>query len=211
MIDLHKLQCNLDHLDDTDRSSRIYALNALTQALIQTPSAPLEIRLRFIADNLIEPLVDIVVSDPVEKCRDLSLSIIAAFACDFGANDLVVLARCFIPAACPKFGSGPFKESVEELRLRLIETSSAILLRISYESKSKYGDLLAHTFLPSLIPALADTFYKAKQAAITAVCNVCRVSPCSVHVHLEDLTNKLISNLRHKHVGLIRWHPAIIF
>jgi len=199
MIDLHKLQCNLDHLDDTDRSSRIYALNALTQALIQTPSAPLEIRLRFIADNLIEPLVDIVVSDPVEKCRDLSLSIIAAFACDFGANDLVVLARCFIPAACPKFGSGPFKESVEELRLRLIETSSAILLRISYESKSKYGDLLAHTFLPSLIPALADTFYKAKQAAVTAVCNVCRVSPCSVHVHLEDLTNKLISNLRHKH------------
>mmetsp|Transcript_30447 Transcript_30447/g.99843 ORF Transcript_30447/g.99843 Transcript_30447/m.99843 type:complete len:909 (+) Transcript_30447:76-2802(+) len=194
---LDKLHSHVVCLGDADRSSRIRSLNFLSRELFKA-AVPMDTSSRFIAEHLIDALVERLVSDPVEKCRELAMSIIESSAREVRLEDLATLGKRVIPAACPRLGRRLSREPVEELRLRLIELCSTIFVRCAVELELECGDL-AEYFVPSLIESLADTYPEAKRAAIIAVSNVSRVAPDGVHVFLTDLAQGLVANLTHQH------------
>jgi dynein assembly factor 5 len=187
-------------LDSKDRASRIRALNLLKDKLTLAPGS-LDIGDHSITYSLIEALANRVVNDPAERCRELSLTIINECLCDMDPEKIVMTARCIVPAAAERFGSQPFKEPVEELRLKLIEICTKILLQaapeLSYECSHPITDIL--TF--SLIFALTDTFPAGKRAAAMAISNLCRIAPWSINLHFVALIIELSTNLSHQHVG----------
>ena len=208
---LDKLHSHVVCLGDADRSSRIRSLNFLSRELFKA-AVPMDTSSRFIAEHLIDALVERLVSDPVEKCRELAMSIIESSAREVRLEDLATLGKRVIPAACPRLGRRLSREPVEELRLRcvtfyskpyyvsrLIELCSTIFVRCAVELELECRDL-AEYFVPSLIESLADTYPEAKRAAIIAVSNVSRVAPDGVHVFLTDLAQGLVANLTHQHV-----------
>merc|ERR1719181_1485602 len=89
---------------------------------------------------------------------------------------IVRSARCIVPAAAERFGSQPFREPVEELRLKLIETCTKILHQaaseLSYERSHPITDILAF----SLVSALTDRFPEGKRAAATAISTLCQIA-----------------------------------
>jgi hypothetical protein len=156
-------QRDLGHVNDRDRLPRIHALDHLNRSLISTPisTAASDLRIRFIADHLTKVFVEKLVNDPVERCRDLCLSIIVGLIQKLGTRDNCRLAHNLIPIISFRFGNTPEKEPVEELRLRsdiscdanicsariefrLIETCSAILSRTALEN----WECIHHSFCP---------------------------------------------------------------
>ena len=114
---LRKLNRQLSQLEDLDDATRRRSLHALVgifqdplalQALIQDPIA---------TDHLIKNLINCF-SDPVERCRDLSLSLIELFIRMCWTEHLSSIGQTIVFASCSRFGNHPFPEPVEELRLR---------------------------------------------------------------------------------------------
>lgn len=194
-------QRDLGHVNDRDRLPRIHALDHLNRSLISTPisTAASDLRIRFIADHLTKVFVEKLVNDPVERCRDLCLSIIVGLIQKLGTRDNCRLAHNLIPIISFRFGNTPEKEPVEELRLRLIETCSAILSRTALEIGSAYTILFAQNFTMCLLPAMIDTFPRAKRAALSGICGLCRVAPQKIGLCFEHLAKILVSNLTHQH------------
>jgi len=185
-------------LDSKDKASRIRALNLLKDKLTLAPGS-LDVGDHSITYSLIEALANRVVNDPAERCRELSLTIINECLRDMDPEKIVMTARCIVPAAAERFGSQPFREPVEELRLKLIEICTKLLLQaaseLSYERSHPITDIL--TF--SLISALTDTFPAGKRAAAMAISNLCRIAPWSINLHFVALIIELSTNLSHQH------------
>lgn len=186
---------DLSLLNNTDRRSRIHALDSLKHKLELDPLADEEAQNCFLRD-VAGALVDRIVSDPAERCRDLSLSILSSSLSSFGAKGSLILARCLIPAAAERFGSLPFKEPVEELRLRLIEACSAVLLQSELGDDSQ--ELTQH-FACCLKQALSDTYPDSKRSAAIAISKLCKIAPQSIQLHFVNLTKSLALNLGHQH------------
>ena len=91
---------------------------------------------------------------------------------------------------------------------RLIEICSTILLRFAAELGHEHKDVLARSFVPSLIPALGDTFPEGKRAVVSAISNACLSCPWSVHAHFMELAKGLVSNLTHQHVSFHTAHQT---
>lgn len=179
-------------LNNSDRSSRLNALHVLKRKVDSTPLPCTD------PYNVAEALVETLVSDAVESCRELALSILVDAVSGLGAKESLVLAHCFIPAASQRFGSPPDKEPVEELRLKLIEACNALIVKCASEL-SEQDNKLVQRLVSCLIPALADTFPEVKRAAGVAISSVCHIAPSIIQVQFADLTKELASNLQHQH------------
>ena len=135
------------------------------------------------------------VSDPVEKCRELSLSILKA---SFGIAStalshevIVLIIRCL----CERIGEVPFLETSEELRLQVIELITLILNHPAYPKTSDVDDVV----LVALIKALTDTFPAAKRAGAELVCKLADNSPHAVRMCFKSLLKPLVGNALHQH------------
>ena len=198
MPEIPDLQHYLGDLESKDKASRIRTLSLLKDKLTLAPGSS-DVGDHSMNYNLIDALANRLVNDPAERCRELSLTIIAECLRDMDPAKIVRSARCIVPAAAERFGSQPFREPVEELRLKLIETCTKILHQaaseLSYERSHPITDILAF----SLVSALTDRFPEGKRAAATAISNLCRIAPWSINLHFVALMIELSTNLSHQH------------
>jgi dynein assembly factor 5 len=70
-----KLQRDVNCLGDEDRNTRRRALEKIKRETLPTPPVPKAV-INSLADRLLKPLLK-VVSDPVERCRNLAIEIMA--------------------------------------------------------------------------------------------------------------------------------------
>ena len=117
MPEIPDLQHYLGDLESKDKASRIRTLSLLKDKLTLAPGSS-DVGDHSMNYNLIDALANRLVNDPAERCRELSLTIIAECLRDMDPAKIVRSVRCIVPAAAERFGSQPFREPVEELRLK---------------------------------------------------------------------------------------------
>ena len=131
LMNLTGLCCYLEALGAADPLARRRGLQALTKSVSE---APLHVRVQFIARHSFNLIIERM-QDPVEKCRDISLGLITRFVRECSVDDLEHKGRQIISAAIARFGSRPFQEPVEELRLRYLPCDWIVSRSIFYISK----------------------------------------------------------------------------
>ncbi len=131
LMNLTGLCCYLEALGAADPLARRRGLQALTKSVSE---APLHVRVQFIARHSFNLIIERM-QDPVEKCRDISLGLITSFVRECSVDDLEHKGRQIISAAIARFGSRPFQEPVEELRLRYLPCDWIVSRSIFYISK----------------------------------------------------------------------------
>ena len=162
---LLKFQRDINRTSDSDRMTRKRGFQKLLDDLPwKSNKQRASLEGLFVA-HLLSPLIA-GVSDPVEKCRELSLSILKAsigIASTALSHEVIVrIIRCL----CDRIGDVPFLETSEELRLQVIELITLIL---NHPACPKTADV-ADVVLGALIKALTDTFPAAKRAGGELVC-----------------------------------------
>ena len=115
---LRKLHRQSSQIDDVDCAARRRSLQGMLKLLSELS---LDARVQFTI-NLIRPLLDRMV-DPVEKCRDLALELIATLVNECKSQDLAHVGHKITLTACSRFEKDQFLEPVEEIRLRCVRIS----------------------------------------------------------------------------------------
>lgn len=109
-----RLRNYLNQIIDLDPGRRRRGLQGMAKCILEVPAS---VRISFTASHLIGPLID-QLFDPAERCRNLALTLVASFVSECSSQNLERRGRQIISCTAARFGSHPFQEPVEELRLR---------------------------------------------------------------------------------------------
>lgn len=174
-----KLQRCLNQIGDSNRSSRRQGLEALRSALVESPIVDSRLAIVQYFSECASEIVARGVSDPVEKCRELSIGLIRAL----GSADCSLR---FVNALCERFG---LVEPSEELRHEVLVTCLEL-----YEAHGQGGVEIAAV----LAHALADPYPEAKRAASFLVAAVARKQADLLKQVDRDVVNAIVANAKHQ-------------
>lgn len=206
-----KLQRDVNCLSDPDRTTRRRALVKLDKVLVQQEDGHIqEVICRcYLIRVLVGPLVSLL-SDPVEKCRELSAGLLISLINKIEDIPEVTgaLIECVLPTACKRLGSQPFEETAEEIRLLVLKLLRVLWSKESAQhwggdnSKQKWNSTGGSATTDTMIvvaSALTDPFPDVKRECCALLIRVVEISPEGVRLSLGKLIKPLISNLGHQH------------
>lgn len=174
-----KLQRCLNQIGDSDRSSRRRGLEALRSALVESPIVASRLAITQYFSACASEIVAKGVSDPVEKCRELSIGLIRNLA------SVDCSLRC-VNALCERVG---LVEPSEELRHEVLITCFEL-----YEAHGQGGVEIAAI----LAHALADPYPEAKRAASFLAAAVARTQAELLKPVDRDVVNAIVANAKHQ-------------
>ena len=200
LILLQKFQRDINRMSDSDRMTRKRGLQKLLDDL-PWKSGKQRVELeKLIAKNILLPLIE-GLSDPVEKCRELSISLLASSLTVMRSgllNSEVMLKM--IRSLCDRLNDVPSKEASEELRLQILELLKGIMKHAAFASSFNQNPVeVADLLLSTMVKALLDSFPAAKRASADIVCTVSVFCPLSVRMCFKSLLKSLIGNATHQH------------
>ena len=191
---LQKFQRDINRTSDSDRMTRKRGLQKLLEDLPWKSIDQRSALETLFETHLLGPLIA-GVADPVEKCRELSLSLLKAFfsmtSASLSYDVLVRVVRCL----CDRVGEVPFLETAEELRLQVVELIALVLDHSSCTMNAELADIV----LSTLIKSLSDTFPSVKRAGAELVCKLSESAPKSVRMCFKSLLKPLVGNATHQH------------
>ena len=192
---LQKFQREINRTSDSDRMTRKRGLQKLLDDLPwKSAKEAAALEALFVA-HLLGPLVA-GVADPVEKCRELSLSLLqACFRVASPSLSSEVVLRV-VRSLCERVGEVPFLEPAEELRLQVLELVAAVL---QHPAAAAAYPQAADLVLAALAKALTDTFPSAKRAGAELVCKLAERVPRSMQMAFKSLLKPLVGNATHQH------------
>jgi len=192
---LQKFQREINRTSDSDRMTRKRGLQKLLDDLPwKSAKEAAALEALFVA-HLLVPLVA-GVADPVEKCRELSLSLLqACFRVASPSLSSEVVLRV-VRSLCERVGEVPFLEPAEELRLQVLELVAAVL---QHPAAAAAYPQAADLVLAALAKALTDTFPSAKRAGAELVCKLAERVPRSMQMAFKSLLKPLVGNATHQH------------
>lgn len=200
-----KFQRDFNRISDTDRNTRKRGLQKLIDELPWSTTNKMQKKAlaNLISAQLLNPLITIV-SDQVEKCRELSLTLILKTLelCNSGSALKILTREVFIniiQCLCSRIGDYPFLETSEELRLQIVDL---ILVVLKHQQCLKEADLiplLAENILQSLSKGLNDSFPSVKRSGAEIVCYLSLYAPEKVRITFKSILKPLILNATHQH------------
>lgn len=226
-----KYQRELNRLLDTDRNIRkrgiIKLFDDLPWNLLNNDSEERSEILafeEFLITNFIDNqlLINIIVNDTVEKCREVALKILlqSVQGCritissytnsesEGNSRENVTrmkedLMKTLIEKLCSRIycqENSSFPETSEELR-HLILTLLLILVRgNNIEIKLKpIPSSIASTVVEALSRSLLDTFPEVKRTGAELISIVAVISPITIRLHFKSLMKGFCSNIMHQH------------
>jgi len=185
-------QRDINCLVDEDRNLRRRALDSLNKGLFKSEHSEQDI-LQLFKRSLLRNLLR-VVSDKVEKNRELSIQILAKFFEQVKNidNDLV---NSIIREATSRLRETPFPEQSEELRLQLIHLLMLIFKKGYTQPYIQNLSEIMHT----ISKVLADSYAEIKREASQLVINLPHDISDSVGGHSMAVIKSLAKNLSHQH------------
>ena len=187
------LQRDVNCLTDPQRFVRKRSLEKLSRVEELRMKFGTEAMIGFFKSHLLKPLL-LCISDPVEKCRELSIQICKEYAkmnalCD-GQIEKDTLA-----VINTRLGKTPLPEPAEEIRLLLLELLLIILQKTSKECFSPViGDVLN-----ILAKASTDPFPDAKKACCDCIIQLTTLWKNEIKLHLFTIVKPMTMNLGHQH------------
>lgn len=187
----------LNRAKDADRNTRKRGLQKLLEALPWDKASQREELLTFLTNHVF-PVAVGCVSDQLEKCREVSLHLLA--------NTLKIWAPVDLPhlnhlttALCNRINEQPFPESAEELRLQVAELLQQLLPKLQAHADAAEVKDMHNTIILALLKASADSFPAVKRACGELICSIALLDPETVRLHAKPLIKALTANASHQH------------
>ncbi|KAI8904408.1 armadillo-type protein [Gorgonomyces haynaldii] len=131
-------------------------------------------------------------SDPVEKCRELSIAILQHFIQSLEQPQPMLVY--LVPVFVQQLGQLEMVEPSEEMRLQILKT----LHLVSKKTQKDFSPFVEDT-IKILQRTLADPFPDVKKEACHLVTVLCLNNPQAVKYHSKNLVQSLAPVIMHKH------------
>ena len=193
-----KFQRDINRFTDNDRGSRKRGLQRILDELPWSTSDPHEsTELETLITSCLLPLLPPLFSDPVEKCRELSLHILSKTCDSLSSQHSISLLQAMGPL-CLRLSDTPFPESTEELRLQIIVLLSKICARMSSSGLDLDASLLK-SLLQTITLSLTDTFPAVKQESAQLLVSILPSVAPLIRMNSKLLVRNLVANVYHQH------------
>ncbi|KAJ3331441.1 HEAT repeat-containing protein 2 [Blyttiomyces sp. JEL0837] len=191
---IKSLQRDLNILSEptSDRNSKRRALERIQRETIdrgKTGLAP--VLATEILRDLLKPLLRCV-SDPIEKCRELSIRILAGFTPL--VHDLTVSLPYTLPVLSSRLSQPDIVEPAEELRLMLVSA----LVDLVNNAGITFSPGVEET-VKILTRTLSDPFADVKKESCKLVIALAQHTPRNLAMSGATVAKALIPSLQHKH------------
>lgn len=158
-----------------------------------------------VSQHLLKILVGLV-SDDVEKCREISLQILRKCVekCDDISLDNL---HSLVVSLCARLSELPYPEPAEEIRLLIVELLSMIRKHATITNGATNSAQLIdsnvssidETIVKMLVKALSDGFPSVKRTGAELMCDIAITSPQIVKSYYKSLLKALQGNSSHQH------------
>ncbi|KAI8927803.1 armadillo-type protein [Entophlyctis helioformis] len=209
---LQSIQRDINVLGETtsDRMSKRRSLERIQRETLNArgPAASLDPRVQSKVFASILRTILRAVSDPVEKCRELSIAIIAGFT--KRVDSIIPFLPYIVPTFAARLGQPDIVEPAEELRYLMVQT----LLAIVQAANAGYAPFVEDT-VKILARTLADTYPEVKKESCKLVILLCKSNPRPVAFHGDAVAKAVLPTLQHRHssvrtIGMDALGAAII-
>ena len=197
---LQQFQRDINRMSDADRVTRKRGLQKLLDDLPWSSSKQMDSLASLLLGHILLPLIT-GISDPVEKCRELSILLLSSSLTTMRSDSLTFeMMMKIVRGLCERLNDIPCKETSEELRLQLLDLLKSIMKHQAFISTSSSNHAeAADLILTTMSKELFDTFPAAKRACAEIVCSVADISPISVRMSFKPLLKPLVANATHQH------------
>jgi dynein assembly factor 5 len=197
---LQKYQRDINRMSENDRNTRKRGLQKLLEDLPWRNNKQKKGLEKLICNCILAPIL-VGISDPVEKCRELSLSLLASSFTVLQSNSLNdEMIMNIVRSLCQRINDLPFAETSEELRLQLLELIKTVIKHPLFVTNFNNNSIeISDLILSTMSKSLLDTFPSAKRACAEIVCSISLISPISVRMCFKSLLKALIGNATHQH------------
>ena len=198
---LTTFQRELNRATDSDRNTRKRGLQKLLEDVPWPKKSQREDLKVFVYQHLWKVIVPIV-SDDVEKCRELSLQILKR--CLEKCDDISIdLLQEIVVRLCARIGELPFPEPAEEIRLLVVELMLMISRHAAFTASIVTNGAAVSSIDEMIVQALArgltDAFPPVKRAGAELLVEIAARSPFTVRSHFKQVLKALQTNAGHQH------------
>lgn len=187
-----KFQRAINRVNDKDRNTRKRGLQSLLDELPWNDEFQSD-HMQIMSQDIFG-LVVTRISDPVEKCRELSLCICEKLVMKCQNHEQ--LCSDLVKTLCSRIGETPFPESAEEIRLQVIK----VLYLVCTHPKLKDLILSSYsTIIPAIGKVLLDSFPSVKKDAADLLYNLTQSGPVLIRLHFKSVLRGLTVNAVHQH------------
>ncbi|XP_053327165.1 dynein axonemal assembly factor 5 [Spea bombifrons] len=180
---------HLNCLNDENKSTRKRALASIQREIEDKRLSSGAMQEVF--GELLKPLLKCL-SDPMEKCRELSIQIIAHCVRNVPRPEEAL--PYLIPAVAQRLGNPEIVEPSEELRLALTELL-ALLVEVCGKKLGPYLDEMIRI----LQRTITDPFPDVKKESCKCAANYAKCIPDLFHMQSESLIKPLMQTISHQH------------
>lgn len=188
---LKNISRHLNCLTDDNRNTRKRAIEGIKkETLLKNPALSSSV-LEGVFDEILKPLLKIL-SDPVEKCRELSIGVLTEclkqLSCPVSSLSYVM------PVLVQRLGQQDIIEPSEEIRLILVELLSSIV-EISREAVTPYlGDAIK-----ILQRTIVDQYPEVRKQSCRCASLLAKSTPQHFHMQCDSLIKPLLQTISHQH------------
>ena len=182
---------HINCLGEENRNTRKKALEGIKKDTLQRKPTLEATELQLVFSEIAKPLLKIF-SDPVEKCRELSISIFREFMEKAERPDDCL--PYVMPVLVQRLGQQEVTEPSEEIRLMLAEFLTQIV-EFSGKKLSVYLDDLVRILQRTIL----DPFPDVKKESCRCTSKVAKAIPEYFHMQSESLISPLLMSITHQH------------
>lgn len=188
---MQALARHINCLSEENRNTRKRALEGIKKETFGRKPALENETLKGVYDEISKQLLK-VFSDPVEKCRELSIALMTEY---FKAiPEAVDTLPYFMPVMVLRLGQQELTEPSEELRLTLVE-----LLTIVVGSAKKKTGAYLDDMIKILERTIVDPYPEVKKESCRCASLLARTIPEYFHMQSEALIKPLLISISHQH------------
>lgn len=184
-----KISRLINFLGDSNRSTRKRGLDGLKNELYNNS---LQLDMMKIIYKEVQGAVIKLIADPVEKCRELAITIVEKYL-EISADVDAVLPY-MVPNLVQRLGQQEVIEPSEELRLQLSELTTS-LVQLAKKKNALYLD----DCIKILQRTLVDPFYEVRKEACKCASILAQSIPEHFHQQSESLIKPLLHSVSHQH------------
>lgn len=182
---------HLNCLNEENKLSRRKALESIKKDTVNRKPALTAEENKPVLNEILKPLLK-EFSDPVEKCRELSVEIIREFLRRVsGVDDYLPF---IIPILVQRLGQPEIIEPSEELRLLLVEFLKEIL-----EQSGKKLAVYLDDLIRILQKTIIDPYSEVKKVSCNCASIIAKAIPSYFHAQSESLIKPLLTSISHQH------------
>ncbi|XP_077979793.1 dynein axonemal assembly factor 5-like [Glandiceps talaboti] len=178
-------------LSDDNRTTRRRAVDGIRKAILgKQPPVEKDV-LQEVLNHIVKSILKSF-SDPVEKCRELSITFISD--CIPQINNIEDILPYLMPTLVQRLGGKEIVENAEELRLSMIEML-AIIIDVSKKKIGPYMDDLIQILQRTIV----DPYPEVKKESCKCTSALAKSVPEHFHMQSEQLINPLLHTISHQH------------